>query len=58
MTMKKIMKEYKSPVVTSVDIELNYFALSTSDGQVDTDNDGGWAKEQVGSSWENIWNIQ
>ncbi len=56
--MKKIMKEYKSPVVTSVDIELNYFALSTSDGQVDTDNDGGWAKEQVGSSWENIWNIQ
>lgn len=58
--MKKIMKEYKSPVATSVDIELNYFiAFSTNDDQVDPDGgDGGWAKEQVGGSWEDIWNAQ
>lgn len=59
--MKIEKKKYIAPVSSFVEIEpLSMLAFSTNDERVDTgdENESGWAKEEIGGSWEDIWNAQ
>lgn len=59
--MKIEKKKYIAPVSSFVEIEpLSMLAFSTNDERVDPgdENEGGWAKEEIGGSWEDIWNAQ
>lgn len=63
--MKIEKKKYIAPVSSFVEIEpLSMLAFSTNDERVETGegdeggDEGGWAKEEIGGSWEDIWNAQ
>ena len=58
--MKIEKKEYIAPASSFVELDTLYMlALSTNDDEIDTDGeDGGWANEYTGGSWENIWGGQ
>ena len=58
--MKIEKKKYIAPVSYFVEVDpMSMLAMSASDDRIDTDEeDGGWAKEHVGGSWENIWGAQ
>lgn len=59
--MNVMKKKYIAPVSSELEFETLYMiAMSTSDDRVDTDGDGdgGWAKEEIGGSWDNIWGAE
>lgn len=58
--MNVMKKKYIAPVSSELEFETLYMiAMSTSDDKVDTDgDDGGWAKEEIGGSWEGIWGAE
>ena len=62
--MKTDKREYITPVTEIVELDtLMMLAMSTSDEGLDTDSgtddgegdSGGWSREQVGGSWNDIW---
>ena len=58
--MNVMKKKYIAPVSSELEFETLYMiAMSTSEDRVDPDGDnGGWAKEEIGGSWEGIWGAE